>query len=168
MPPSPQRRWFQFSLRTLLVVMTLLCLGPGGYVAYEQSKSREQIAAFKAVNQCGGYFASDQMMPVRSSAKRLILGDDTSANLTHVLFVRSHPDGRTFIFKDDCLQHLSELPRIHDVTLSDISVSDAGLVHLARLKGLKAVSLKNTMVTDAGVAELQRALPGCKIERRNP
>ena len=35
MSDKPKRRWYQFSLKTLLVVMTLLCVGPGGYVAYE-------------------------------------------------------------------------------------------------------------------------------------
>ena len=165
MNATPKRRWYQFSLKTLFVMMTVLCLGPGGYVAYEQTKAREQMAAFRTVNQYGGYFASDQKTPARSQWARLILGDDNAANLTSVLFVQSHPDGRTFTFQDDCLLHLAKLPRIQDVTLTDIAISDAGLVHLARLKSLKAVSLKNTKVTDAGVAELQKELPGCRISR---
>jgi hypothetical protein len=30
MTAKPKRRWYQFSLKALLVVLTLLCLGPGG------------------------------------------------------------------------------------------------------------------------------------------
>lgn len=160
-----KRHWYQFSLKTLLVMMTMLCLGPGGYVAYQQNKAREQMTAFGTVNKYGGYFASGQKMPVRDKSARLILGDDTAASLTSVLFVFSHPDGRTFTFKDDCLYHLVKLPRVEDITLTDIAISDAGLVHLARWKSLKAVSLQNTKVTDAGVSELQKELPDCRISR---
>jgi hypothetical protein len=160
-----KRRWYQFSLKTLLVGMTVLCIGPGGYVAYEQAKARKQMAAFRTVNKYGGYFASDGKTPARSKWAGLILGDDSAANLTSVLFVRSHSDGRIFTFQDDCLEHLTKLPKIQDVSLTNIAISDAGLVHLAKLKSLKAVSLKNTKVTDAGVAELQKALPNCDIQR---
>ena len=54
MSDKPKRRWYQFSLKTLLVVMTLLCLGPGGYVAYEQEKARRQKAAVEAIEKLGG------------------------------------------------------------------------------------------------------------------
>jgi hypothetical protein len=165
MESRPKPRWYQFSLKTMLVAMTLICLGPGGYVAYYQGKAREQKIAFRTLNQYGGYFASDQQSPTRSHLARVILGDDDAANLTSVLFVQSHPDGRIFTFQDDCLRHLAKLPKINDVALANIAVSDAGLVHLARLKGLKNVSLKNTKVTDAGVAQLQRELPDCRISR---
>ena len=165
MAAKPHRRWFQFSLKALLIGMTVLCVGPGGYVAYEQAKGRKQMAAFRAVNEFGGYFALDGKTPVRSIWARWILGDDTAAKYTSVLFVRSHPDGRKFTFQDDCLRHLAKLPKINDVALADVAVSDAGLVHLAKMKGLKAISLKNTKVTDAGVAQLQKELPDCRIIR---
>ena len=57
------------------------------------------------------------------------------------------------------------MPRIEEVDLSGIEVSDAGLVHLARLKSLNTVLLKNTKVTDEGIARLQQELPDCRIVR---
>jgi hypothetical protein len=162
---KPKRYWYQFSLKTLLVALTLLCIGPGGYVALEQNKARKQMTAFRTVNQYGGYFGSRLATSDRSQAERIILGDDTAANLTHVLFVRSDSDGRVFTFTDDCLQHLSSMPRIEEVDLTGIEVSDAGLVHLARLKNLNTVLLKNTKVTDEGVARLHKELPGCRVVR---
>ncbi len=54
MTVSPKRRWYQFRLKTLLVVVTLLCLGPGGYVAYEQRKARARKAAVEAIEELGG------------------------------------------------------------------------------------------------------------------
>jgi len=50
---KPKRRWYQFSLKTVLVVLTLLCLGPGRYVAYEQAKARKQKAAVEAIEKLG-------------------------------------------------------------------------------------------------------------------
>ena len=34
MPAPPKRRWFQFSLKALLVVLTLLCVFVGGRIEY--------------------------------------------------------------------------------------------------------------------------------------
>ena len=45
------RRWFQFSLRTLLIVVTLLCLGPGGYLVYQQRLAQREEAAVAKVRQ---------------------------------------------------------------------------------------------------------------------
>ena len=44
-------------------------------------------------------------------------------------------------------------------------MTDAGLKQLAGLKELKLLFLQGTKVTDAGVAELQKALPGCNVQR---
>ena len=34
-PPKRKRRWFQFSLRTLMIVITLFCVVVGGYVGWQ-------------------------------------------------------------------------------------------------------------------------------------
>src|SRR5260221_1201809 len=71
--PKPKRRWYQFSLKTLLVSMTLLCIGPGGHVAYEQNKARRQKAAVEAIQELGGIVQYDQTVPPRSATMRQIL-----------------------------------------------------------------------------------------------
>jgi hypothetical protein len=45
-------------------------------------------------------------------------------------------------------------------------VTDAGLKDLAELKSLRCLIIAGTKTTDVGVAALQKALPGCQIERR--
>ena len=44
-------------------------------------------------------------------------------------------------------------------------MTDAGLKELAGLKSLQSLNLHSTKVTDAGLKELQKALPGCIINR---
>jgi hypothetical protein len=42
-PQKPRRRWFQFRLRTLLIVVVLLAI-PLGYVGHEAYIARERVA----------------------------------------------------------------------------------------------------------------------------
>src|SRR5688572_12050313 len=93
MTAKPKRRWYQFSLQTLLVVVTLLCIGPGGYVAYEQRKARKQKAAVKAIEKLGGYVEYDRTVPVRSPIMRQALGDESFGNVDVVrLFGKQEND----------------------------------------------------------------------------
>src|SRR5262245_52878094 len=74
---ASKRRLGQFSLRTVLIVMTLLCVGPGSYVAYQQDQARKQRAAVAAIERLGGMVDYDSSIPVRSPLMRQILGDDS-------------------------------------------------------------------------------------------
>ena len=38
----------------MLLVITVLCIGPGGYVAYEQQKARVYQGAVEALEKSGG------------------------------------------------------------------------------------------------------------------
>src|SRR6185369_15051691 len=107
MSDKPQRRWYQFSLKTLLVGLTLLCLGPGGYVAYEQNKARKQKAAVEAIEKLGGFVDPfySETIPERSAMMRQILGDESFGNTRKVDF------GNTQV-TDACLAHLAELTKL--------------------------------------------------------
>jgi Leucine Rich Repeat (LRR) protein len=179
---KPKRRWYQFSLLTLLVVLTLLCVGPGGFVAYEQRKARQQQAAVEAIEKLGGSVEYDEEVPARSAMVRQILGDesfgnvdvvslcDTQANdatLVHVAGLKSlkHLSLSDTQVTDAGLVYLAGLNGLTSLTLDNTQVTDAGLVHLAGLTKLEILLLPNTQVTDAGVAKLQKALPNCRIIR---
>ena len=146
--PSPRkRRWFQFSLRTVLIVVTLLCIGPGGYVAHEQRKARKQKAAVEAIEKLGGYVHYDKELPVRSAMLRQILGKHSYGKARLVGL-------RDIQVSDADLVHLAELKNLTDLWLDDTHVTDAGLVHLDGLRTLRFLSLDNTQVTDAGMVHL--------------
>jgi hypothetical protein len=53
MTPAPQRRWFQFSMRALLMVVTACCFGAGIYswlapTPLSDAKMRQRAAVRKA------------------------------------------------------------------------------------------------------------------------
>lgn len=81
MTNTPKHRWYQFSLKTLLVGLTVLCIGPGGYVAYEQTKARKQKAAVEAIEVLGGIVFLNDDSPPRSETMRHILGDERFGTL---------------------------------------------------------------------------------------
>ena len=58
-PPKRQRRWFQFSLRTLLIGVTLLCVVAGGYVLSQKEIVKERQAELDDVLKRGGIAHAD-------------------------------------------------------------------------------------------------------------
>src|SRR5262249_13132662 len=59
---------------------------------------------------------------------------------------------------DAGLAHLRGLPRLRRLALDSDEITDAGLAHLAGLADLEELSLKGTRVTDAGLVAL-KSLP---------
>jgi len=148
--PSPKRRRFQYSLRSLLIVMTLVAFGCSWF-AVQMKKSRERANAMERIEEAAGegpiFFAG--------------------GNLTDELF-GNNPIGVQLDntpVTNEALPYLEGLPSIEIVSLRNTQIDDAGLVHLKTLTKLRSLDLRNTKVTDGGVAELRRSLPNCKISR---
>ena len=60
--PSLKRRWFQYSLRTLLVLMLLASIGMS-WIAVRMQKAKKQQEAVEAIRKAGGqvyYFQDEQ------------------------------------------------------------------------------------------------------------
>ena len=144
MSEKPKRRWYQFSLKTLLVTITILCIGPGGFVAFEQSKSRRQKAAVDLIEARGGGVDYDDEVVRRSPAMRSVLGEDRYST-TRSVSLRSQETR-------DCIPYLHVFPHLQDLYLGNIS--DADLVHLKALSTLKWLDLRETNITDSGLASL--------------
>ena len=178
-PPKPRRRWFQFSLRTLLIAVTLVA---GLLVAWRvyvepYRRQRETVALIKEL---GGSYTTEPSGP---SWLRGLFGDKTFQNIIRISLpgkdrdaeiadLARHLEGlaslRTLDLSltdvtDAGLAYLNELTILHTLDLSLTDVSDAGLAHLKGLTNLQDLYLSLTDVTNAGVKELQMALPNCKI-----
>jgi hypothetical protein len=105
MAPKPKRRWYQFSLKALLGIITLLCGGPGGYVAYEQKKARNQHAARRRFKGLGRKSHEAQVCH-RPPTMKWVLGDDTYTQAICVDFSAISAHG----VKDADLLHLQGVP----------------------------------------------------------
>ena len=136
--PTPRRRWLQFSLRAMLVLMLVVSV-PLGWFAFKLRQARQQRQVIEAIKKLGGgvdYYGPASSGMIRSSVAWLgeFLGEDLSKDVL-------------------------------SVNLCNTTVTDAGLEHLRGLTQLQVLYLRVTPVTGAGVAELQKALPKCGIKR---
>ena len=189
---KPRRRWFQFSLRTLLIGVTVAACGLG-WLGVRVKDARKQAAAVTAVEKLGGFvcydFQADSMGDGVSAPGtpgpawlRAILGDDFFRSVWLVTFAGTS-------ITDAELQRLGDFEQLNWLILDGTLVSDAGLEHLKGLRQLKRLSLNNTSfdderlehlkeftqlrvlelmgteVTGRGVDNLHQALPNCQILR---
>ena len=178
LPRKPRRRWLQVSLRTLLILVTLLCIWLGWVV----NRGERQRRAVVALTEIGGevYYATDL-----SGAEKLFdLGrwlprdyfdevylvslsgrnNVTDANLAHVrdLIRLEGLDAAHTEVTDAGLANLQGLTRLERLDLAGTQVTDAGLVHIQGLSRLEGLSLGDTQVTDAGLIYLQ-GLTGLRL-----
>src|SRR5262245_36066521 len=127
MDSNPKRRRLRFSLRTLLVLVTIACVGFGWLGMKVRAKQRER-AAVNAIRELGGRAEYDfeitygrwneHQDPPRGPAwLRKLLGDDAFA-------------------------------KVLAVVLSGRQITDFETTHLEQLPDLKFVWFNNTQITD--------------------
>ncbi|MBC7856946.1 MAG: leucine-rich repeat domain-containing protein [Pirellulaceae bacterium] len=178
-PPRKQR--FRFTLKSLLIAITLICVGPATFLSYEQQQAMRIERAVDKLRQIPGC----EVLCHAPSPLRIILtpcfggfiGELKGINLTSGLTQDSDlaplaelPElERLFIndtkVTDLGLIHLAGLRNLRHLELDGTQITDAGLPILAKLKSLKRIDLRNTQITKAGVNELQTALPDLEITR---
>ena len=164
-----RRRWFQYNLRTLLVLMLVICIGMG-WLAVKMQRARKETAAVKALVGLGGWVSwNDPHSPSRSPAwLRDLLGDGF---FTHPysavgggdsleLSERIHPAPRVGCLRElrtsaYQLEHLQGLTQLRVLDLARSQVGDSGLEHLWGLTATWTLSLYSTQVTDAGLKHLK-------------
>lgn len=152
---KPKLRWFQYSLRTLFVVVTL-CAIPCSWFAVKMQEAKRERESAATIEELGGFVEWSEPLPQKWS--RGVLGDGV---FSHVIYVALGNAPVT----DAWLEHLHGLSHLQTLWLDNTPVTDAGLEHLKGLSHLQAVGLKKAQVTDEGVKNLQQALPNCEIVR---
>jgi hypothetical protein len=148
----PKLRWFQFRLRSLFILTTLVAIACS-WLAVEMQNERRQWAAAKAIEKIGGKVQSEPTWLGK------LLRDDSLVWVTYVDLAGEETT-------NDVLVHLQGLKRLQDLWLDHSGVTDAGLVHLLTLGQLQVLVLDNTEVTDAGLVHLQglKQLQGLRLE----
>jgi hypothetical protein len=165
---TPKPRWFQFSLRTLLVVFTVFC-GPGGWIAYERQNAKQGAQSKKTLESLGGKFEFDARRPVRPRWLRAILGDNRYADAVaftlspehsrdQMLLVRT---GRRYLGRNpvqpsgESIAGLAHFPRLKTVDLDWTMMDDRALADLAAAAELVDLSLTGTKISDSGLRHLR-------------
>ena len=141
-PRKPRRRWLQVSLRTLLVVVTLLCIGLG-WVVHRGERQRRAVAALK---EKGGVVSYDWSPD--SVGETPCLPPDYSVDVEIVMLFGKK-------VKDADMAHLKRLRGLRTLYLTSTQITDAGLSNLAGRTSLRGLNLRWTQVTDAGLPQLQ-------------
>jgi hypothetical protein len=160
-PPNRKRRWFQFSLRSLLI-FTVLCAIGSAWLGKRIERKRKEREAVEAIVKLQGQVSYDYQRidasnwrsggePFGPAWLRTLLGENF---FSEVELVYAFGDG---------LEHLKELPNLPELRLMGRGVTDAGLVNLKGLTKLKNVGFIDTKVTEPAVIDLQKALPNCYI-----
>jgi hypothetical protein len=175
--PKRRRRWFQFSLRTLLIFTVIIAVGAGwlGKRFEQKRKDRETVAAIVKLGGTVAYgYQTDDLRaePPFPSWLRDFLGENFFSDVDSV-WLRNATDVNAGVAHlkglprlrmlnlwntkagDDTLLHLKEVPQLQELNLDETNVTDAGLLNLKGLTHLQGLSLARTHISDSGLASLK-------------
>jgi hypothetical protein len=158
---TPKRRWAQFSLATMFVVVTVLCVSLG-WLRMRWAHCNRQAAAILALGVRNAY----ETEPTAPAWVCRMFGKRSFENVIGLSLIRGH-------YNDADLKPLAELTELRRLVLSEPFpfvhsvglITDTTLPVISALSKLQTLDVRGTKVTGAGVAELQKALPDCNIVR---
>ncbi len=150
-PFKPPLRWFQFSLRSLLV-FTVICAIPFAWLGYKIQQKRAEESAAAQIVKSGGTVQYDfeaiiGAQPPGPAWLRVLLGQNFFSHVEHVVRIGQW-------FDDSGLEWIEHFPELGTLTLSKNRITDNGLMHLQALTQLASLDLDETPVSDAGVKRL--------------
>lgn len=176
MDKQPRRRWFQFRLRTLLVLTAIAAVALVGVlrersrIAEQQRVLRPHVKAVANVipNWRDDLWGYDHTHYAQYIEANLLTDDDLQYLLRlpalKELIVTNDP-----ILTGPGLAYLQDVPSLRRLTLSETGVNDAGLEHLAGVTQLEYLRLTGGKFTGRGFAHLAglSRLKRLDIEGRN-
>jgi hypothetical protein len=154
--PKRKRRWFQFSLRALMILTLLVGMGMAVWIVPLKKRADRQRTAVAEILKDGGNvdydYGPQQKEPPGPVWLRKLLGDDFFATV----------DGVT-VRTDAGMRQLDDLPQLLNVRVlpagsigaAPEKLTDAGITHLEGLTRLATLQLQHTAMTDAGVASFK-------------
>jgi hypothetical protein len=159
--PKRKRRWYQFSLRTLLTFV-LICAVGSAWVAHRMDQKRREREAVAAVRKAGGFvFYEGDLNEIDDSGRivnpprprgpdwlRKLAGDDSFNDPVFVSFNNAPNSAQA------TLATVGELDKVQYLSLQSSNITDSALANLNGLHQLRVLSLADTTVGDAGLAQL--------------
>jgi hypothetical protein len=152
--PKPRRRWFQFSLRTLLVGTVLLSCAFAFYkeIFYRVHQQRRLISKIEKIGGRVGYddpyrrAVERKLDPPGSPFVRWLVGNDAYASVEHIDLRQS---GAT----DKDLDTLTEFPKLNAVSI-DNRFTQNGLISLAKNQNLSTIVIYDMYFDEPGLKPL--------------
>ncbi len=150
--PKPKRRFFRYSLRTLMIVVTVFCILLGTVV----KRARDQRLAVEAILEMGGWVFYEYQ--VNDHTNRTIMKNGRQYTLERLgKLPPPGPAWLRWIIGDEYFT------TVNLVGMRGSQFNDASLEAVKPLTDLKRLALYNTKITDEGLKKLQEALPNCNI-----
>ena len=157
---TDKRRWYQFSVRSLLVMVTLFTVTVGWFLGWIQfrrqraQENRDRVATVeKAMTVIDAKIISNykELRPQTWLERQF---DDPGDADDPVGELRVWEVYFWLKVTDAGLEHLKVLTKLDTLHLSGTNVTDAGLKHLKGLTSLERLYLSDTDVTDDGLEHL--------------
>jgi hypothetical protein len=143
------KRWFSFSIKTMLLIMAALSVGLGIYF----KSFRDRRAAIAAVEDLNGWISYKESGP--NWLRKFVSDEKCFWNPTAVRFDPKHP-----VTDDELQSVISHLMKFDDLTYLNFDrsqITDTGLAQLLPLANkLESLDIRGTRVSDNGIANLQR------------
>ncbi len=147
------RRWFRFSLRTMLVAITLFCI----WLGVTASRANRQRKAVETIRSYGAYVRYDYEMadngwevrrdnplPPGPVWLRNLIGIDYFATAVNVCLDHGND------VNDDSISALVELSQVRRIDIEGANVTDAVMAKLKGLKQLRDLFVNKSSVTESG------------------
>ena len=141
----PKQRWFRYSLRTFLIVVTVC----GAWLGWKLLAAREQLSAVATVRELGGSVKYDYeegiIGPLLEPPWLLnLLGSDFFHNVASVNLYAHQSDRREF---SKLFPLLGKLPHLRRLSVEAGAVHDDDLQYLSNLKDLKSLYLSKNQLS---------------------
>jgi len=158
---TPRRR-FRFSMRTVLIVVTLVCVMGGLFASWQLQRAKCRAYGEKWIAM-GGFVNKDASRDAEVTLLELVDNQLTEippeiGKLTNLNWLALSNNQLTKLPSE-----IENLTKLEGLYLGNNQFTDADLEQLKSLKSLEYLVLEDTNVTAEGVADLQKALPKCKI-----
>jgi Leucine-rich repeat (LRR) protein len=169
-PPFYSR--LRFSLRSLLIAITVLAVVLSVWLGFERAAARKQMLAIQNLAptvpetyakprwiwtvlepNAPGRVVGLAIRSRRATDEQLA----PLANLTDLVWL----DVVETQITDVGVEKLTSLQKLERLRIDSTSLSDAGLAHIAKLPRLHQLNLERTKITDAGLLELAK-MPSLK------
>ncbi len=159
--PKRKRRWFQFSLRSLMIFTAIFAV-LFGWLGSRFEQKRRQRAAAEAIVKAGGQVNYDYgrvegkpgywkpAEPFGPAWLRTILGENFFSEVDLIYCITA-------------AENLKEFPQLRSLRLLSWGITDEAVESLKTLSELRDLGLIDTKLSDAAVNELHLALPKCYI-----